>query len=271
MIAPALGALAIVRVLVGIVPDTTKAKILDHGCPGKVESTICCVPDLPITFIQETPKYNDYLVSTKEFFIHRNISIGNIILIFTGASSGKRTHCWNYLIIYTETSIMRRSYVFACLPADCPVVVCIREYSDIDTHWSWLPTRIVILNFCMNRFVLGEVDFPSTYANPCPMVRDDIVMRDLGLLGNRPINLPHFFNLVTDGSIRLVKSNKGKYENCNSNIISDSLSGVFVTFFAAIGCALIMYGVNKSREVAGWSITFIILGGLCWFIMAFLT
>ena len=271
MIGAPLGAFAIAWVLVSIVPDITETKVLDYGCPGKIESAISCMPDLSITSIQETPKYNNYLVSAKEFFITRNIGLRNIISIFTSTSSGESTKCWGYIIIDAETSVVSCNYVFGCLPADSPVVVCVREYIDVDAHRGRLSARILIHNYCLKRLVLRQLYLSSAYANPCSVIGDNIVMSDLSLLSDRSIDLSHFFNLIADSNVRLVESNQGEDKDTERNNVNNLLSAIFPTFFAAINCAFIVYGVNKSREVVGRSVAFIVLGGVCWFIGGFFT
>lgn len=117
--------------------------------------------------------------------------------------------------------------------------------------------------------------FSAGRTDPCSLVGDIFRAGDFGLFRSKVglpldfrVNFLHFANLLEDSHAGYTKGDQSGDESRYGKIISKSLAAIFASLLLSIGMALIMYGVDQSREIGDGASGYIIFAWAAWMIAA---
>ncbi len=153
------------------------------------------------------------------------------------------------------------SYVYLCRVAEQRQLRC-TDRIEVD---CWLAPKIAVHEPRLKRFIstgsIDERDSNRTDQGLTFLFHDiELISGGVRLPLNFRVNLLHFADLITDRPIGFPQGDKRYAKDEDSKVIPKYLAIILSFFFFAVGNALILYGVYKSREIGGWAVWWILAG-----------
>jgi hypothetical protein len=290
MRAAARGALvAIGLMLIGIMPVWADVQILNLRLPLLIEKTEVAVPRVVKGPVQKASLDKDNFVTFGDCFIDK------VVGGFSAEGESIKPNTW---IGYAAT--LPRISIFTKLqaPGQCGSDNAVNIFFNGRDRWrnaicetqGWFTSSVLVVDSYLNRLAYSWLAYERNIcrANPCTLRTDDCLGRGFGLPSRRfslfccglrlalgsigtlssgiggllgslslssnwVIDLYHFMNLPAD-------SPKREGYKTDRDPFSKLFSAILALFFFAIGNALILYGLNKSREIGGWAALIVFCG-----------